>query len=77
MRGLAALPDSFHLPADGPLSDEDRFVDFWFMQPVAVFELLETTRLASMTDLWQRRLQLAIDRHFSWENRRDPVPSNP
>lgn len=55
----------FHLPAAGPLSGEDHFVDFYFMQPVAVFELLGSSRLASMCDEWQERLQIAIDRFFS------------
>jgi hypothetical protein len=65
-----------HLPAEGPL-DADHFIDFWWIQPVAVFELLDTTRLASMTDQWQRRLQIALDRFFSWENRKQPVPPDP
>jgi hypothetical protein len=66
----------FHLPADGPL-DEDHFVDFWFMQPAAVFELLNIPRVASMSDAWQRRLQRGIDRFFSWEDRKEtlgPLP---
>jgi hypothetical protein len=52
---------------------EDHFVDFWFMQPVAVLELLATDRLASMTDYWQQRLQRSLDRFFSWEDRKKPI----
>lgn len=55
----------FHLPAAGPISDEDHFVDFYFMQPMAVFELLNIARLGSFSDEWQERLQVAIDRFFS------------
>jgi hypothetical protein len=55
----------FHLPVEAALSDEDHFVDFDFMQPVAVFELLAIARLASMSDEWQERLQIAIDQFFS------------
>jgi hypothetical protein len=57
------------LPAEPPLSEE-HLVDYWFMQPVAVLELLATLRLASMTDEWQRRLQRSLDRFFSWEDRK-------
>jgi len=52
---------------------EDHFADFWFMQPVAVPELLETNRVASMTDEWQLRLQRSLDRFFSWEDRKKPL----
>lgn len=55
----------FHLPAEAALANEDHFVDFYFIQPVAVFELLAMARLASMSDAWQERLQIAIDRFFS------------
>jgi hypothetical protein len=56
----------FHLSADGPLAEEeDHFVDFWFIQPASVFELLDIGRLASMSDEWQIRLQIALDRFFS------------
>jgi hypothetical protein len=65
-----------YLPAEEPFADEGRLVDFWWVQPVAVFELLNTPRLASMTDDWQRNLQIALDRFFSWENRREPVPAS-
>jgi hypothetical protein len=60
----------FHLPAGDPLTAEDHFIDFWFMQPAAVTELLGLRRLASMTDRGQRHLQRAIDRFFSWEDRK-------
>ena len=66
----------FHLPGEAPL-EEEHLVDFWWIQPVAVWELLATARLASMTDLWQRRLQLALARAFSWEDRKQPVPMDP
>jgi hypothetical protein len=65
-----------YLPAEAPFADEGRLVDFWWIQPVAVFELVNTRRLASMTDEWQRNLQIALDRFFSWENRRQPVPGD-
>jgi hypothetical protein len=62
-----------HLPPDGPLSDRHHFIDFWFIQPAAVFELLAINRLASMTDTWQLYLQRGLDRFFSWEDRRRPI----
>jgi hypothetical protein len=55
----------FPIPPQPQLADEHYLVDFWFMQPISVFELLEATRRASMSDEWQRRLQIAIDRFFS------------
>ena len=67
----------FCLPADGPLSDEEHFVDFWFIQPAAVEELLGIRRLASMTDGWQRYLQRGIDRFFSWEDRKQTLGPMP
>jgi hypothetical protein len=54
---------------EAPLVGE-HFADFWFMQPVAVLELLDAERIASMTDSWQRYLQRALDRFFSWEDRK-------
>jgi hypothetical protein len=63
----------FHLGSELPLSDEDQYVDFWFMQPVAVLELLDITRVASMTDAWQQYLQRSLDRFFAWEDRKAPV----
>ena len=62
-----------HVPADGPL-EGDHFIDFWWIQPAAVIELLEIPRTASMTDQWQKYLQRALDRFFSWEDRKQPVP---
>lgn len=77
---LSAIPDAntanharkgrvmryFHLPSEGPLAEnEDHFADFWFIQPASVFELLDITRLGSMSDEWQMRFQIAIDRFFS------------
>jgi hypothetical protein len=70
------VPRYFHLPAASPLDndgDEDRFIDFWFIQPAAVHELLSIKRLASMTEEWQRRLQRGLDRFFSWEDRKKPL----
>ncbi len=67
------VPRYFFLPAEGPLADEAHFLDFWFIQPAAVFELLAVHRLASLSDEWQRRLQIALDRFFSWEDRRQPL----
>jgi hypothetical protein len=56
----------FHLPNEGPLAaEEDHLVDFYFIQPASVFELLDIARLGSMSDEWQVRLQIAIDRFFS------------
>jgi hypothetical protein len=56
----------FHLPAEGPLAgEEEHFVDFWFIQPASVFELLDISRLASMSDEWQSRLQIGLDRFFA------------
>ena len=52
---------------------EGYVVDFWFMQPVAVRELLAASREASLTDEWQTRLQRSLDRYFSREARRAPV----
>ena len=78
-RGLAKKGEIarwLYLPGDSrqdaPLND-DHFVSFWFMQPVAVFDLLGIRRLASMGDDWQIYLQLGIDRQFSWLNRKQPV----
>jgi hypothetical protein len=62
-----------HVPADGPL-ESDHFIDFWWIQPAAVLELLEIPRIASMTDQWQKYLQRALDRFFSWEDRKQTVP---
>lgn len=68
------VPRFFFLPAeDGPLSEEAHFVDFWFIQPVAIFELLDVRRLGSLSDEWQLRLQIAIERFFSWTDRRKAV----
>lgn len=55
----------FHLPPEASLGDEDHLVDFWFIQPAAVFELLEIPRLGSFSNEWQLRLQIALDRFFS------------
>jgi hypothetical protein len=63
----------FHIPGDGPL-DGDHFVDFWWIQPAAVLELLAITRLGSLSDDWQKYLQRALDRFFSWEDRKQLVP---
>ncbi len=63
----------FHLPPEEPLESEDHFVDFWFMQPAAVDELLSIRRVASMTDEWQQRLHIGLDRFFSWTDRRQPL----
>jgi hypothetical protein len=62
----------FHLPPGPPL-DDDYLIDFWFMQPAAVLELLDIPRVASMTDQWQLYLQRGLDRFFSWEERRRPI----
>jgi len=67
----------FKLPAEAPLDEEDHLVDFWWIQPVAAVELLTIPRLASLSDVWQRRLQIALDRFFSWEDRKQPVPDQP
>lgn len=64
----------FYIPPDGPLT-EDHFIDFWWIQPAAVFELLAIRRAASMTDDWQQFLQRGLDRFFSWEDRKAPVTS--
>lgn len=72
-RGHAAadrVPRYFHLLAEAPLDDEDRFIDFWFIQPAAVLELLAISRLTSMTDTANQHLQRGLDRFFSWEDRR-------
>lgn len=63
----------FHLPPEEPLESEDHFVDFWFMQPAAAYELLSIRRVASMTDEGQQRLQIGLDRFFSWTDRRQPL----
>jgi hypothetical protein len=63
----------FHLPAQESFLEEDHLVDFYFIQPVAVFELLDITRLGSITDEWQKRLQIAIERFFSRELRARPL----
>lgn len=67
------VPRYFFLPGEDPLSNEAHFVDFWFMQPVSVFELLNVQRLGSLSDEWQKRLQIALDRFFSWEDRKQPL----
>lgn len=80
MRGHAAadrVPRYFHLPPEPPLDSEDRFVDFWFIQPAAVFELLAITRVASMTDNAQQHLQRGLDRFFSWEDRKKTLGPRP
>jgi hypothetical protein len=71
------VPRYFYLPAEPPLEDEDRFINFWFIQPAAVFELLDIPRLASMTDGVQKYLQRALDRYFSWEDRKKPLGERP
>jgi hypothetical protein len=63
----------FYLPAEEPLPS-NQLVDFWFMQPCAVHELLEIRRIASLTDDWQKMLQRGLDRFFSWEDRKQPIP---
>ena len=63
----------FHIPEAGPLTG-DHFADFWFIQPAAVVELLPIKRLASLEDGWQKYLQRALDRFFSWEDRKELVP---
>ena len=67
----------FHLPAEAPLDKEDHFVDFWFIQPAAVYELLDITRIASLTDDWQAFLQRGLDRFFSWEDRKKTLGAKP
>ena len=67
------VPRYFHIPPEPPLDSEDHFLDFWFMQPIAVHELLAIRRVASMTDEWQQRLQRGLDRFFSWEDRKRPL----
>jgi hypothetical protein len=66
------VPRYFYVPDDEDDS-KDLFVDFWFMQPVAVLELLGIGRVASMTDEWQACLQRGLDRFFSWEDRKKPL----
>jgi hypothetical protein len=63
----------FHLPPEEPLESEDHLIDFWFMQPAAVEELLSIRRVASMTDEWQQRLHVGLDRFFSWTDRRQQL----
>lgn len=67
----------FHVPPCPPLDETDHFVDFWFIQPAAAFELLDIRRLTSMSDYWQKRLQRALDRFFSWEARKAPLEVAP
>ena len=66
------VPRYFSLGEEPPF-EEEHFADYWFMQPVAVLDLLATERLASVTDEYQRRLQRSLDRYFSWEDRRAPL----
>ncbi len=63
------MPRYFSLGDESPF-EEEHFADYWFMQPVAVLELLATQRLASVTDEYQTRLQRSLDRFFSWEDRK-------
>jgi hypothetical protein len=80
MRGDAMrdrVPRYFYIPAETPLDDEDYFIDFWFIQPAAVFELLDIKRLASMTDTGQQHLQRGLDRFFSWEDRKKSLGPRP
>lgn len=64
----------FYVPPGGPFI-ADHFVDFWWIQPAAVFELLAIRRVVSVTDDWQKYLQRGLDRFFSWEDRKQPVPA--
>lgn len=66
----------FYIPDEPSLDGERHLVDFWFMQPVAVAELLGIRRRASMTDAWQQRLQRGLDRFFSWEDRKKPLEAS-
>lgn len=63
------MPRYFSVGSESPF-EEEHFADYWFMQPVAILELLATDRVASMTDEYQRRLQRSLDRFFSWEDRK-------
>lgn len=63
------VPRYFSLGDESPFAEE-HFADYWFMQPVAVLDLLDTERIASVTDEYQKRLQRSLDRFFSWEDRR-------
>lgn len=66
------VPRYFSLGDELPF-EEEHFADYWFMQPVAVLELLMTERVASVTDEYQKRLQRSLDRFFSWEDRKKPL----
>ncbi len=70
------VPRYFSIGDEPPL-DEEHFADYWFMQPVAVLELLASTRIASFTDNYQQRLQRSLDRFFSWEDRRRALDAAP
>lgn len=67
----------FYLPPESPLDEDEHLIDFWFMQPAAVEELLAIRRVASMTDDWQGRLQIGLDRFFSWTDRRKALDDAP
>lgn len=69
------MPRYFSVGSEAPL-EEEHFADYWFMQPVAIVELLSTDRLASMTDDYQRRLQRSLDRFFSWEDRKKKLDAD-